>query len=134
MYSQASTSHYPILWLTPQCRPHSSRCNRHLHTSTSTAAPFTAFTAALSTDIYSATGTSSAAYPCPGSTTEHAATASHVSDGSTTAAAANTSADTAFHTVTAANTASAAAHTTSRNHVYITTCPYSIIKRPSSSQ
>ena len=115
--------HTSILCLTPRCRPHSSRSKRHLHTCTtgnSTAAAFTTFTAALSTDVHSDTWTSSTADPRPGSTANHAATAPHTTDVSATAgdaaAAGNsaTLANTAFYTVTAANT-TAAASTTNPN-------------------
>ena len=67
------------------------------------------FTAALSTDIYSAICTSSAADPWTGYTAKHAATATLASDVSATAAnaAAASNSTTAIYKVTAGNTAAA---------------------------
>ena len=85
-YSQASTSHQYPLSQTQMQTPQQQMQHIFTHvTSTSTAAAFTTFTAALSTDIYPATCTSSTADPRPGSTAEHAVTALHASDVSTTA-------------------------------------------------
>ena len=73
MHSQASTSTQYPLCLTPRCRPHCSRCNRHLHTY----------------HRHSDTWRSSTADPRPGFTAKHAATAPHDSDVSTIANSAN---------------------------------------------
>ena len=82
-------------------------------TRTSTAAAFTAFTAALPTDIYSVTCTSSTADPGPGSTTKHAVTAAHARDVST--AAANATA--ATNTNTTANTAASNFPSSQQQHM-----------------